>query len=533
MTQTNTLAALCLLASSTLALAQEPVPETQWVGQFSIDGQSTVIVLHERAGGPDAASGMDVPSKGARDIPLKDFSLGKSAVHFALQGGPDLFTFDGKRDAKGVRGTVRQGAHNGKFELVALQPAPQALIRSLAGSYRLAPDRIVDMGPMDELGGQLAFLDSKTRRMGPLLGLSATRFVSGPSIGVPWPAAIRAEFVKDKEGVVTALRWTENSKTVLAKKIAPHRVEDVTVVNGDVTLKGTLLVPRTPGPHPAIVFAHGSGPATRNVGAWNTFFVRQGIAVLSLDKRGAGASDGDWTKASLATIADDWLAGVAMLKQRSDIDPKRIGVHGSSQGGWTGPLMAAKSKDIAYVIVRAGSASTVRDTMVHEIGWSVRDAGFTEADAKEAEEGSGRLFDNAGMPWTQFSALSAPLKARPWANAAWAVHMSEAGWGRGWSVLNAGYDPAETLAKVTVPVLWFLGERDHNVPSADTARRLEAARQASGNQDFTVVRLPDAGHAFLETKTGNNNEFPVLTTASAGYWEKMEAWLREHHFSEP
>jgi dienelactone hydrolase len=533
MTHTKTFATLYALALSTAALAQEPPPETRWVGQFSIGGQSTAIVLHERSGAPDAGSSLDVPSRGARDIPLKNFILDQRASHFELQGGPDLYTFDGKRSAKGISGTVRQGARSGKFELIALQPAPEPLIRQLAGSYQMAPGRIIDMGPMDELGGQLTFLDSKTRRMGPLEGLSSSSFVSGATIGAPYPFAIRAEFVRDKQGVVTGMRWTEGKTTVLAKKIAPHTVEDVTVMHGDVALKGTLLLPQTPGPHPAIVFAHGAGPATRNVGVWNTFFVRQGIAVLSLDKRGAGTSGGDWTKASLSTLADDWLAGVAMLKARADIDPKRIGVHGSSQGGWTGPMMAVKSKDIAYVIVRAGSADTVRDTMVHEIGWSVREAGFTEADAREAEAGTGALFDNAGLPWAEFSKMSAPLKARPWANAAWAVHMSEAGWGRGWSVLNAAYDPAETLAKVKVPMLWFLGDLDHNVPSAETAKRLEAARLASGNKDVTVVHLPDAGHAFLETKTGNNSEFPKLSLATAGYWDKMESWLREHHYSQP
>ncbi|SHG47376.1 S9 family peptidase [Massilia sp. CF038] len=521
----TTVAFLCALGCSAMAGAQE----ASWVGQFTLDGQATVIGLHQPA---DAPASMDVPAKGARGMPLKDFKFTARHAHFALQGGPDLYTFDGIRSATGIAGTVRQGARKGQFKLVQLQPAGAPLIRQLAGSYQIAPGRVIDMGPMDELGGQLAFLDSKTRRTGPLNGLSATRFVSGPSIGMPYPFAIQAEFIKDKHGAVTALRWTEGKQTLLAKKIAPHRAEEVTVVNGDVTLKGTLLLPLTPGPHPAIVFAHGSGPTTRNVGVWNSFFVRQGMAVLSLDKRGAGESSGDWGKASMATIADDWLAGVAMLKARADIDPKRIGVHGSSQGGWTGPLMAVKSNDVAYVIVRAGSANTVRDTMVHEIGWSVREAGFGEADAQEAQEGAGRLFDNAGLPWPQFNALAAPLKARPWANAAWAVHMSEEGWGRGWSVLNASYDPAPTLAQLTVPVLWFLGELDHNVPSAQTAAKLAAARQSSGNQDFTVVRLLNTGHAFLDTTTGNNSELPTLSTSAPGYWDKMESWLRERGFSQ-
>jgi pimeloyl-ACP methyl ester carboxylesterase len=527
----HTLAALCALAFAGLASAQQAAPESLWVGEFKIGKESTAILLRDRSADPQAQSGIDVPAKGARDIPLKQFSIDKDGSRFELQGGPDLYSFDGKRTAKGISGKVSQAERRGSFTLVQVHNASPHAIRALAGSYQVAPGHIIDMGPMDELGGQLAFLDNKTRRMGPLMGLSASSFISGPTIGVPYPPAIRAEFVKDKPGNVIAMRWTQNGKTVLAKKIAPHRVEDVSVVNGDVTLKGTLLVPLTPGPHPAIVLAHGSGDSTRNVGVWNTFFVRQGIAVLSLDKRGAGASTGSWFTAGMEDIAGDWLAGVAMLKQRADIDATRIGVHGSSQGGWTGPLMAVKSPDIAYVIVRAGSADTVRETMAYEIGWSVREAGFSAADAAEAEQGARQVFDNAGLPWAEFAKITAPLKERPWAKANWAVHMSEKGWGRTWSVLNAGYDPAETLAKVQVPVLWFLGDLDHNVPGASSAGKLAAARAASGNKDFTVVRIPNTGHSFLESKTGDNSEFPRLTTAAAGYWDRMETWLRTHRFS--
>lgn len=512
---------------------QASAPEISWVGEFRIAGQSTPIVLRDRSATPGAVSGMDVPLKGARDIPLNNVKIGGGASHFELQAGPELYVFDGKRTHHGISGTVRQGDQAGEFTLVQTQQASPALVRELAGSYQLAPGRIVDMGPMDESGGQLVYLDNKTRRVGRLISLSDTRFASGPSLGVPYPFTVRAEFIRDKRGLVASMRWQEGGDTLRAPKIAPHRLEEVTVVNGGVTLKGSLSVPLTPGPHPAIVFAHGSGDATRNVGMWNTFFVRQGIAVLSLDKRGAGASTGDWHTASMDDLASDWLAGVAMLKTRADIDPKRIGVHGSSQGGWTGALMAAHSPDIAYLIVRAGSADSVLDTMVHEIGWSVREAGFSDADAKEAEAGSRRLFELAGASWAEFEAVSGPLKAKPWANAAWVVHMSEKGWGRPWSKLNAGFDPAATLARVKVPVLWFLGDLDHNVPSAATAVKLAQAHAASGNKDFTVVRLPDAGHAFLETKTGNGSEFPLLTHSAARYWDTLEAWLREHRFSRP
>jgi dienelactone hydrolase len=527
------LTALCATAIIPAFAQDAAPPESTWVGQFRIGGKVTAITLHDRSVTKGAASVLDIPAMGARDVPLAKFEMTPARSRFELQGGPDLYSFDGAPTKAGIGGTVRQGAASGDFTLVKLLQNDSALNRKLAGSYQIAPGHVIDIGMMSELGGQLVFLDQKTLREGPLHALSASKFASGPTLGIAYPFAIHVEFINDAKGAIKGLRWQEGKRQFNAKKIALHRVEEVTVVNGDATLKGTLTLPLKPGPHPAVVFAHGSGDAKRDVGMWNMFFVRQGMAVLSLDKRGAGESTGDWRKASLGDIADDWLAGVAMLKQRSDIDPTRIGVHGSSQGGWTAPDMAVRSKDIAWVIVRAGSANTVLDTMVHEIGWSAREAGSSEADALEAQAGSRTMFGLVGAPWAEFNAAATPMKSKPWANAAWNIHMTEAGWGRAWSVMNANIDPAATLAQVKVPVLWFLGELDHNVPSASSAALLDVARKASGNQDFTVVRLPNAGHSFIASSTGNNSEFAMSTHFAAGYWEKMDAWLREHRFSRP
>ncbi len=528
------LAAALFTAYLGAACAQDAAPpETLWVGEFRVDGKATAIVLRDRSATKDAPSVIDVPAMGANGVPLSAFEMSAAGSKFALQGGPDRYTFDGVVNKTGIAGKMTQGAKPGEFTLVRVMPTDADLNRKLSGSYQVAPGHVIDMGPMGEIGGQLVFLEQKTLREGPLYPLSESQFASGPTLGIPYPFAIKVDFVKDASGAISGLRWTEGGRVMHAKKIAPHRVEDVTVVNGAVTLKGTLLVPLKKGPHPAIVLAHGSGATLRDVGMWNTFFVRQGIAVLSLDKRGAGQSGGDWQKARLDDIAGDWLAAVAMLKRRADIDPKRIGVHGSSQGGWTAPMMAVRSKDVAYVIVRAGSANTVADTMAHEVAWSVREAGLGEAAAREAKAASLKMFALAGAPWAQFSAAAASYKDKPWASHAWPLNMSEDGWGRPWSAMNAPYDPAQTLAKVQVPLLWFLGDLDHNVPSAASAKLLEAAKQASGNKDFTVVRLANTGHSFLASTTGNNSEFVDKTTMVAGYWDRMEAWLAQHRFSQP
>ncbi|MES3024962.1 MAG: prolyl oligopeptidase family serine peptidase [Pseudomonadota bacterium] len=509
------------------AIAQDgPPPGKMWLGEFTVAGKSTGIIVHDRSEHKDAPSVVDVPSMNARNIPMSNFSMTPAAGKFELQGGPELLKFEGvRRDGK-LTGKVMQGQTPGEFTLVQAAPNNVADNFKAAGSYQVAPGHVIDLGPMDEMGGMLIFIDQKTLREGPLYPLSSTRYVSGPSIGVPYPFAIGAEFIKDAKGAITGMRWRDGDKQMTAKKIAPHRVEEVTVVNGEVTLKGVLTLPLGKGPHPAVVFAHGSGPVTRNLGIWTSFFVRQGFAVLSLDKRGAGASTGDWMKSGMDDIAGDWLAGVAMLKGRADIDARRIGVHGSSQGGWTAPLMASRSDDVSFVIVRAGSAVRVAETMAHEIAWTVREGGLSEGDANEAYAASMQLFELAPASWDKFSAAVAVHKVKPWAKFVWPLGQSEKGWGRAWTAMNAPYDPAATLAKVKVPVLWFLGEFDHNVPSADSVKRLDEARTASGNKNFTVVNLKETGHSFVQSKTGNADDFVLATKMVPGYFSRMESWLR-------
>jgi dienelactone hydrolase len=512
-----------LLATSAAFAQDGPPPGAMWLGDFTIGGKSTGVILHDRSGIPGAPSAMDLPSMNARGVPVTNFTLSAQGGKFELQGGPELFKFDGMRRKDRFSGTVTAGAKQGTFTLVQAQGIDPALNAKVAGSYQVAPGHVIDIGVMGEMGGMLIFIDQKTLREGPLYALSASRFVSGPTIGVPYPFVIQADFTRNAKGEVTGMRWRDGRKEVQAKRVAPHSVEAVTVDNGGIKLKGSLTLPAGKGPHPAVVFAHGSGDALRDVGVWNMFFARLGVAVLSLDKRGAGESGGDWHTAGMEELAGDWLAGVDFIKQRADIDGKRIGVHGSSQGGWTAPLMATRSKDIAFVIVRAGSAVNVGDTMVHEIVWSAREAGFSEADAQEVRTVARKLFDLSAASWEEYEAYAAPLRARPWARVMWPLNWSKDGWGRPWTKMNAFYDPAATLAKLETPTLWFLGELDHNVPTEASANALAAA----GRNNITVVRLPGTGHSFTQSRTGNGDSFVMETHMTAGYWDRMESWLRE------
>jgi dienelactone hydrolase len=517
----------CGAALLALAATVAAAGERHWVGEFRVGAHPAIpIVLHERAA--PAVASVDLPAMGARDVPLTTHAADADGVRFQLDGPPGRFAFAGKERDGRVEGEVVHGDASGRFELVEVAAHDPAVVRAHAGSYEFAPGHVVDIGPMDEVGGALVFLDQRSLRTGPLQALSATRFATGPSLGVPYPFAAQVEFLRDARGATTGLRWREGDVDRTARRIAPHRVEAVAVRNGDVTLHGTLLVPDTKGPHPAIVLAHGSGDATRDAGPWNIAFVRMGFAVLSLDKRGAGASGGDWHTASLDDIAGDWLAGVDLLRARGDIDPARIGVHGSSQGGWTAARMAARDPRLAFVIVRAGSGVSVYDQMAYEVGWSVREAGLDAAAAAEAEAASRGMFDLAirGAPWAETAAFAAHHVEAPWFAHAWPLQMSEDGWGRRWVAKNAGYDATRDLARSRMPVLWFLGELDHNVPVDASERALRDMQRASGRPGLTVVRLPGTGHAFTATATGDNRSVGADSRFVAGYWDRMQQWLQ-------
>jgi pimeloyl-ACP methyl ester carboxylesterase len=129
-----------------------------------------------------------------------------------------------------------------------------------------------------------------------------------------------------------------------------------------VRLAGTLTLPHANGPFPAVMLISGAGPQDRNyrVFGHKPFLVladhltKLGIAVLRVDDRGVGKSTGSFTEATSQDFADDALAGIEYLKTRSEIAHKKIGLLGHSEGGLIAPMVAARSRDVAFVVMMAG-----------------------------------------------------------------------------------------------------------------------------------------------------------------------------------
>jgi len=394
------------------------------------------------------------------------------------------------------------------------------------GTYETEPGHRVTIGISDEFGHALMWLDLKTLAVGLLEPVSAGRFrdVNDASLSFAFEAG---------SGGVDVLVLTRGTDVSRAPRVEPHRREAVAFTSEGRTLRGNLYLPAAAGRHPVVVFAHGSGPSTRGVGPFTTFFLQRGIGVLSFDKQGAGESEGDWRTAGFDSLAADVLAGVAFLKARPEVDASRIGISGSSQGGWIGSMAAASSPDVAFLLVRVGAGQSVRDTMAHEKRGQFMAEGIT--DAASLDEGVALYhahWDVAarGGSWEEGQAVFDAYSDRPWFRQVFGdepvekTDSAERWWT--WLGRNLGHDSVDHLKRVTVPVFWALAEKDWNVDSQASLPRINEALALAGNTDYTVRILPGAGHTGLMVETGLPNEAPSWRYAP-GYWDGMADWLTQ------
>lgn len=129
--------------------------------------------------------------------------------------------------------------------------------------------------------------------------------------------------------------------------------ERVDIDSGGTRCAAWLTLPGTPGPHPAVVLAHGLG-ATHDMmlATYEQRFAAAGIATLAFDYRCTGDSDGlPRQHISPPDQCDDVIAAAAWLQKHVGIDPGRIALWGTSLGALN-VVRAAARTDIAAVIIQ-------------------------------------------------------------------------------------------------------------------------------------------------------------------------------------
>lgn len=337
------------------------------------------------------------------------------------------------------------------------------------------------------------------------------------------------------------------------QKPYPYAEEEVTYENkaDNVKLAGTLTLPKSPNPVPAVVLITGSGSEDRNetVYGHRPFLVladhltRQGIAVLRVDDRGIGGSSvGSPMTDTSENYAGDVLAGVAYLKTRKEIDPRKIGLIGHSEGGMIAPHAATKSKDVAFIVMMAGLGQTGIDLVLSQNDLVLKAGGADPATIKEA----GTMFTNIFAILKKEPDKAAAEKQMREMVAARVAAMTEAqknafapvlaslnkqmsSYSTGWFRYFLFFDPAPMLRKVRIPVLALFGEKDLQVPATENLPLIREALKAGGNKDYTALTLPGLNHLFQTSTTGSPSEYSQIEeTISPAALKIISDWILKH-----
>jgi uncharacterized protein len=299
---------------------------------------------------------------------------------------------------------------------------------------------------------------------------------------------------------------------------------EVSFRNGAVELKGTLLIAEAENKIPAVVFLHGSGSHAREgFRPYAEEFAKLGIASLFYDKRGSGSSGGSWITSSLEDLAGDALAAIEFLKNTDEIDPARIGFWGISQAGWVAPMAAARSQEIAFMILISGGGATPLESELFSYEQEFKKAGLSESQKGEAREVLDAYFryletgdDRPGLI-SKLESLKVTWM-NPLAVELLQVVPSQAN-RPNWNWV-ASYDPVTDIEKLTMPILLLFGDIDTDQPTEVAVKRWREGLSRAGNGEVTVVVYPGAGHG-IRMGIDHSRSAPFAD----GYMEVQIEWL--------
>jgi fermentation-respiration switch protein FrsA (DUF1100 family) len=548
-------------AGSSVAQAQDIVGD--WQGTLHAGAADLRVVIHFTKNNDGSLHAtMDSVDQGANGIPvstvtLKDsqLKLGVDAVHGTYEGKVNA-------DATVIDGTWSQGA-----------PLPLTLKKAagpIKAEHKPAKPSDIDgdwWGALDTGAGKLrlvlhivntedglvATLDSPDQGMKGLPSSGVTRNGSSfkaefKGIGGVFEAKINSD-LSALEGT-----WSQGREFPLVLKKAksaaemvrrrpqnpvkpyPYREEEVSYENkpAAVTFAATLTVPQGKGPFPSVFLITGSGPQDRDESLLEhkPFFVladyltRKGIVVLRADDRGFGKSTGSFANATTADFASDAEAAVAYLKTRSEVDAKKIGLVGHSEGGMIAPMVAVRNPDVSFIVMMAGPG-VPGDQILPEQHKLIAEANGTSPMQAEKDATQEKQLLAYVEHENDDAALDKGLRAKlagavPEAQLGVAVHQLTSPWMK----FFLTYDPTVALKKVKCPVLAINGEKDLQVPPRQNLPPIREALAASGNKNYEVDELPGLNHLFQTATTGSVGEYAEIEeTMSPVAMEKIASWI--------
>jgi pimeloyl-ACP methyl ester carboxylesterase len=331
----------------------------------------------------------------------------------------------------------------------------------------------------------------------------------------------------------------------------PYDAREVTIDTQDpgVRLAGTLTVPKTPGPHPAVFLVSGSGPQDRNeeVYGHRPFLViadhltRRGIAVLRVDDRGIGGSTGRFAGATTDDFAGDAEACLAWLRRQTDIDAARVGLIGHSEGALIAPIVTSRDDQVAFAVLLAGPGVDGRTLMLDQLARLRLAAGADPASVARLSAQQARIYaelartgDTTGTSERVRGMIRESIDLLPESERAQIgdpeqiVELQLRQVHSPWFRYLLSHDPRPVLEAVRCPVLALFGSKDLQVAPTINREPMEQALRAHGNPDVEVRVLPGLNHLFQKSASGLPMEYAQIDeTFDPEALALMSDWILE------
>ena len=335
----------------------------------------------------------------------------------------------------------------------------------------------------------------------------------------------------------------------------PFQVTDheVTFHNAkdNIRLSGTLSIPQSTDHKlaPVVILVPGMGAVDRDCtfGAHKLFltlsqyFTTHGIAVLRYDKRGVGKSSGVFnTTVTSADLSQDVLAAVQFLTKCPEINSEKIGLIGMSEGGLISFIVASECPDVKFMISMAGAVVTnsaeqatlqlkadgASDEFIkHDV--VIRTHIFKTIQTHTPEQAERILLVDVKAyidSLTEKEKMQA--KTLPFALTEQNYQRNIATFNSAWFRFFLQTESMDFISKVKIPVLAINGELDFIMSAKLTLPKIEEGLKKAGNQDVTIVSIPNQNHWFQECKTGAMSEYGALKeTISESTLKLMADWI--------
>ncbi|HJO36980.1 MAG: alpha/beta fold hydrolase [Vicinamibacterales bacterium] len=286
------------------------------------------------------------------------------------------------------------------------------------------------------------------------------------------------------------------------------RDEDEHIAASGFNLAATITVPAPVAETdddrewPAVILVPGSGSTDRDethsgvpvYGQLAGGLSDAGFFVVRYDKRGIGQSGGRIESATLSEYAEDVRSVVRYLRDRDDVDDRRIAVVGHDESGWIAMLAAKEERRIAALGLLATPSTRGAEFVIEQQAQTLAQLNLPEEERVEKIDLQQRIHAAVmrGGGWEGI-----PLTVRAQAETPWFRSYLE-------------FWPADVIQDLRQPMIVVHGGLDRQIVPGH-ADRLAEMGQARDRQVVTeLLRFDTLNHLLIPAVTGEVDEYDTL-----------------------